>query len=94
MAVLGVADGKTPLLAIGEAKWNVVMGRRQVDRLVAIRELIRATGRYDASVTRLLCFSGAGFTPELRALAAQRPDIALIDAAALYQRMLSLRRAG
>jgi uncharacterized protein len=85
VAVLGVADGKTPLLAIGEAKWNVVMGRRHVDRLAAIRELIRTTGRYDASATRLLCFSGAGFTPELRALAAQTPDIALIDAAALYR---------
>jgi uncharacterized protein len=86
VAVLGVADGKTPLLAIGEANWNVVMGTGHVDRLAAIRDLIRASGRYDASATRLLCFSAAGFTPELRALAAQTPDIALVDAATLYQR--------
>lgn len=86
VAVLGVADGKTPLLAIGEAKWNVVMGKRHIDRLLAIRDLIRGTGRYDASATRLLCFSGTGFTGELRAIAARAPDISLIDAGTLYRR--------
>lgn len=85
VAVLGVADGKVPLLAIGEAKWNVVMGKRHVDRLIAIRDLVRATGRYDASATRLLCFSGAGFTDELRAIAGKAPDIGLVDAADLYR---------
>jgi uncharacterized protein len=86
VAVLGVGDGKTPLLAIGEAKWNVAMGTGHVERLAAIRELIRATGRYDASSTRLMCFSGAGFTAELHLLASQTADVILVDAATLYRR--------
>jgi hypothetical protein len=65
------------------------MGKRHIDRLLAIRDMIRATGRYDASATRLLCFSGAGFTDELRAIAAQAPDVNLIDAATLYRRTAS-----
>ena len=86
VAVIGVADGKAPLLAIGEAKWNVVMGKRHVDRLGQIRDILRATGRYEASATRLLCFSAAGFTDELREFAAQAGDVRLISADMLYGR--------
>jgi hypothetical protein len=74
------------LLAIGEAKWNVVMGKRHVDRLGQIRDMLRATGRYEASATRLLCFSAAGFTDELREFAAQAGDVRLISADMLYGR--------
>ncbi len=86
VAVIGVADGKTPLMAIGEAKWSVVMGRAHIDRLIRIRDLLRASSRYDASATRLLCFSGAGFTGELQAIAAERDDIQLVSADILYGR--------
>jgi uncharacterized protein len=44
VAVIGVADGKTPLMAIGEATWSAVMGRAHVDRLIRIRDLLRAAG--------------------------------------------------
>ena len=83
VAVLGVGDGgRTPLLAIGEAKWNEVMGAAHVERLRHVRDLIAETGRYDTARTRLLCFSGAGFSDRARALADQ--DVHLIDLTALY----------
>src|SRR5690606_10393362 len=67
VAVVGLADdGRAPLLAIGEAKWGEVMGAGHLARLRRIRALITAQGRYDTSGTRLLCFSGAGFTDELQ----------------------------
>jgi hypothetical protein len=53
------------LLAIGEAKWNEVMDGRHLARLRRIRDLIAAIEKYDTSRTRLICFSGAGFSSEL-----------------------------
>jgi uncharacterized protein len=48
--VTGVADGKkTPLLAIGEAKWGEVMGAAHIERLRLINSLISAAGRYDTA---------------------------------------------
>jgi AAA+ ATPase superfamily predicted ATPase len=85
VAVIGIADGaKPPLLAIGEAKWNDVMGAAHIERLQHIRALIAQTGRYDTSRTRLLCFSGAGFNDKARALAGD--EVQLIDLEALYDR--------
>jgi AAA+ ATPase superfamily predicted ATPase len=84
VAVIGVADGRAPLLCIGEAKWNIKMGKRHVERLAGIRDLLRSSTRYDTADTRLLCFSAAGFTDELRVLAEGRDDIHLIDAGTLY----------
>ncbi|GAA3441724.1 ATPase AAA [Planomonospora venezuelensis] len=86
VAVAGIGDGlKAPLLVIGEAKWNDVMGMGHLDRLRHIRSLIAQGGRYDTASTRLACFSGAGFTDELRALAAgSDPDVLLVDLAELY----------
>lgn len=83
----GVADSqhdKTPLLAIGEAKWGETMGRRHLDRLRRIRGLIEAHGKYDATATRILCFSTAGFTDGLREVASASQDILLISAEDLY----------
>ena len=81
----GVADGKkTPLLAIGEAKWGEVMGAAHVERLRLINSLISAAGRYDTAQTKLMCFSGAGFTRGLRDLAASDNSILLVDAGELY----------
>ena len=84
VAAVGVAEGgKPPLLAIGEAKWNEVMGSAHLARLRAIRELIARNGRYDTGRTRLLCFSGAGFDDNLRA-AERAGEVVLIDLAKLY----------
>jgi hypothetical protein len=87
VAVTGIAGGqneKTPLLAIGEAKWGEVMGKRHLDRLQRIMSLIEAQGKYDASETRLLCFSAVGFTDGLREIAASDRKLLLISAEDLY----------
>jgi uncharacterized protein len=85
VVVTGVADGKrTPLLAIGEAKWGEVMGPAHIDRLRLILSLISTAGRYDTSQTKLMCFSGAGFAGRLSDLAAADSSILLVDARELY----------
>lgn len=88
VAVTGISDGrnKAPLLGIGEAKWNVIMGLKHARRLSRIRELLRADGRYDATATKLLCFSAGGFTDDLRGYAAEAGDIHLIGTDTLYPR--------
>lgn len=84
VAVLGHADGgRPPLLAIGEAKWNDVMGLGHLERLHRIRELLVTNGKFDTSSTRLACFSGAGFTADLRERAA-RGEVELIGLDDLY----------
>ena len=40
VVITGLGDGRPPLLAIGEAKWNEVMGARHLERLRRIRELL------------------------------------------------------
>lgn len=62
-------EGRETLLAIGEAKWNDVMGLGHLRRLEHVRALLRARSGVDADDARLLCFSGAGFTDELRRVA-------------------------
>jgi len=59
------ADGR--LLSLGEAKWGQVMGMDDLDRLRRIRQLLVAQDRDGAERARLVCFSGAGFTDEVRA---------------------------
>lgn len=88
VVVTGVADNanaKTPLLAIGEAKWGEVMGTDHLKRLRHIKGLLDERGRYDTSRTRLICFSSAGFTDGLRVLAASDAGILLVDAGELYK---------
>jgi hypothetical protein len=77
-------DDREVLLAIGEAKWNERMGLTHLDRLVHIRELIRARGSVHAPATRLLCFSGAGFSDELRAAADGDHTVQLVGLERLY----------
>ena len=77
-------DGRESLLAIGEAKWNDVIGLGHLRRLERIRTLLRARNGVQAADTHLLCFSGAGFTDELRTLAERDPAIQLIDLDRLY----------
>jgi uncharacterized protein len=71
VAVVGHAEkGQPPLLALGEAKWNEVMSIAHLERLIRVRDLVAGLKKYDTTRTRLVCFSGAGFTPTLSAAAA------------------------
>ncbi|TDC28012.1 ATP-binding protein [Streptomyces sp. 8K308] len=72
------------LSAVGEAKWNEPMGLGHLQRLQRIRDLLRARDGLHAENTRLLCFSGAGFTDELRHEADRRSMVELVDLERLY----------
>ncbi|MDT0320540.1 AAA family ATPase [Streptomyces millisiae] len=76
-------DGRGGLLAIGEAKWNEAMGTRHLERLRHIHALLTSRG-IATETTRLHCYSGAGFSPELRRLAETDPLVELIDLDRLY----------
>ena len=78
-------DNRQPLLAIGEVKWGETMGLAHLKRLEHIRGLLAAQGKYGAEYARLACFSAAGFTDDLRARAANDPQVLLVDAARLYR---------
>ena len=85
VAVIGVANGtKPPLLSIGEAKWNVIMGISHIDRLRRIKVLLEGSERYNTANTKLACYSAAGFTDELRDLASNSEDVLLVDLNDLY----------
>jgi hypothetical protein len=60
------------------------MGVNHVQRLSHIRDLLAAREASSATRTRLLCFSGAGFTDELRNVAAHDDNIQLVDLLRLY----------
>jgi uncharacterized protein len=77
--------GHAEILCLGEAKWQTVMTPGHVERLSRIRELLSGHPSARASdSTRLVLFSGAGFSDELRDLAARASDIELIDLDRLY----------
>jgi AAA+ ATPase superfamily predicted ATPase len=67
------------VLALGEAKWGDVMGKRHVERLRRARDLLVGRG-YDATGAALMCYGGAGFEPALAAL----QDTLTIDPDRLY----------
>jgi hypothetical protein len=79
-------DNRRPLIGLGEVKWGETMGLAHLDRLRRIRALLTALGRPGAAHARLLCFSSAGFSPQLVAAAADDRDLTLVDVARLYQR--------
>jgi uncharacterized protein len=81
-------DGREAMLAVGEAKWHETMSIAHLERLRRIRGLLTAQGRPGASTARLLCFSGAGFTAELRDQAAQSGEVRLLTPADLYAGIL------
>ncbi|MFF0311126.1 ATP-binding protein [Streptosporangium sp. NPDC004379] len=84
VAAVGHADGgRPPLLAIGEVKWGQIMGEGHLQRLRRIRDLVGRNDRYDTSRTRLLCYSGAGFTDDL-VRAAGRGEVDLVGLDDLY----------
>ncbi|MQA96555.1 MAG: ATP-binding protein, partial [Streptosporangiales bacterium] len=71
-------DGRSPVLAIGEAKWQEVMELQHLQRLRRLRELLVAQGRHGAANARLVCYSGAGFAPELRDEAERHDDVVVV----------------
>ncbi|MFI6787197.1 ATP-binding protein [Nonomuraea sp. NPDC050383] len=85
VAVFGHDDRDAEaLLAIGEAKWNEIMGLGHLRRLQHIRELLHARGTTAAEHVRLLCFSGAGFTDDLRRAAGRDSTVELVGLERLY----------
>ncbi|MFF2331080.1 MULTISPECIES: ATP-binding protein [unclassified Streptomyces] len=70
------------LLSLGEAKWDQVMGERHLERLRHIEQLLAGRG-VDTSAVRLACYSGAGFTDDLRRAQA-RGEVLLVDLRRLY----------
>jgi hypothetical protein len=71
------------VLALGEAKWGRTMTAGDHERLVRLRDLVAARPGVDTTDTRLVLFSGAGFSPDLRA-AARGGDVVLVDLERLY----------
>jgi len=85
VAAVGYSDtGRPPLLAIGEAKWNDVLGMGHLSRLRKIRDLIARGGQFDATGTKLLLFSGNGFMPALRHEVSTDPTLVLVDLRQIY----------
>jgi AAA+ ATPase superfamily predicted ATPase len=76
------AGGRT-LLAIGEAKWQEPMGAGHLTRLQRIRDLLIHTGHPGAETAKLLCFSAADFSPQLRQ-AHTNGDVILIGLNEIY----------
>src|SRR5262249_5430564 len=68
------------VLCLGEAKWNTVLTPSHLERLARARDLLRQhpTARSDGR-TKLVLFSGVGFSGELTELAARTSDIVLVD---------------
>lgn len=81
----GVAGEPRRVLSLGEAKWGDIMDTRHIERLRRARDLLSVKG-YDAAATILACYSGAGFSDELKSLAATEPRVLLLDLDRLYRR--------
>jgi AAA+ ATPase superfamily predicted ATPase len=80
---LGEAGHPRRVLSLGEAKWDKVMNRAHLERLRRARDLL-AVKEYDTSATRLTCYSGAGFDPELSDIARADPRVQLVGLDRLY----------
>jgi AAA+ ATPase superfamily predicted ATPase len=83
VVVLAPAEPGRPrrILSLGEAKWDRPMDLRHVGRLRRARDLLAVKG-FDTRDTLLSCYSGAGFSPELKA--ASDADIRLIGLDQIY----------
>lgn len=60
------------------------MGLGHLRRLDQVRDLLRAREGVNAERTRLLLFSGTGFSDDLRAVARQDPIVQPIDMTRLH----------
>lgn len=74
-------DQPRRVLSLGEVKWGERMGHGHINRLERARDLLAARG-FDVRDTVLACYSGVGFTDQLRA--DPRRDIALIGLDEIY----------
>jgi uncharacterized protein len=85
VVVLAPAEPGRPrkILSLGEAKWDRVMDLRHVERLRRARDLLAVKG-FDTRDTVLSCYSGAGFSGDLKT--AQDPGIRLIGLDQIYRR--------
>ncbi|MGH3872801.1 MAG: AAA family ATPase [Pseudonocardiaceae bacterium] len=88
--VLALAPGERPQSAharialIGKAKATIApRGLRDVERLEHIRTLLADLGHHTADAA-LALYSLHGFHPDVQQAASHRPDLLLIDLAALY----------
>jgi len=70
------------VLAIGEVTWGEVMDSHHLARLAHIAELLESRNQRPG---RLLLFSGADFSPELRASAERDKRVQLVDLRRLYE---------
>lgn len=86
VAVLAADDPGRPrrILSLGEANWDKIMNLGHLERLRRARDLLAVKG-YDTSTTRLTCYSGADFDPDLREVAAADARVQLIGLDRLYQ---------
>jgi hypothetical protein len=66
------------------ARRHAAMSLAQLARFQHIRDLLAARDTGASARTRLLCFSGAGFTDDLRALADRDATVQLVDTGRLY----------
>ncbi len=81
---LVAAAGDGAVAAIGECKFtNAKRGIADLDRLGHLRRLLSKPADQEC---RLLLFGASGFTGELTRVAANRPDVELIDLDRLYGR--------
>ena len=71
------------VLSLGEARWDKIMDPGRLERLRRARDLL-AVKEYDTEQTRLTCYSGARFEPELADRAAGDPLIQLVGLEDLY----------
>jgi hypothetical protein len=78
-------DHRSPLLAIGEAKWGETLGMSALERLRRSRAALAARNHHGAATAKLACFSGGGFSAELVQHAGQHHDVVLVTLADLYR---------
>ncbi|MFE0516220.1 ATP-binding protein, partial [Streptomyces sp. NPDC058964] len=78
----GVRNGS--LLSVGLARWDEVMDLDHLERLRGLLDILADRGE-DTTSTRPVCYSGAGFSPALRAAEA-REQVILVDLDRLYDR--------
>ena len=71
------------MLSLGEAQWDKIMDPGHLERLRRARDLLAVKG-YDTEQTRLTCYSGARFDPELADRAAGDPLVRLVGVEDLY----------
>jgi hypothetical protein len=71
------------VLSLGEVKWDKVMTLGHLERLRRARDLLAVKG-YDTTATRLTCYSGAGFDPDLGQPAQRDARVQLFGLDELY----------